>query len=52
MHEPGVPDDELELAEELADLASDLAFAGTSPKELDDLFDAVAEMYATEFDEE
>lgn len=50
--EDRVPDDELELAEELADLHADPVFADADQAEMNELDDATAAMYATADDED
>lgn len=47
--EPGVPNDELDLAEELAEI---LDGDSTPNAALDDLVDQVVEFYATDLDNE
>jgi len=44
---PEPAQDEMDLAEELADTQSDPAFAIASPKDLNDYIDVLAELYAT-----
>lgn len=46
--EAGVPEDELDLAEELADIAEDASFDELDDEEYDKLVDDVADVYATE----
>lgn len=50
--EPGVPDDELDLAEELADCIGNPAFPPLSDPEMDDYVDTLAGLYAQEDDDE
>jgi hypothetical protein len=46
-----VPEDELDLAEELAELLSDGDFFGVDPEELNTLIDDTAELYADDFED-